>query len=102
VLLRTDSTYDLYGAQLTAPPHGVVMSPRIDRVRIGRESPAARLAAQTPVGSSFLGWSRFPYFVDMGRHDSGGVFIGDARYARGSEETWAGVLVPLRTPPATP
>lgn len=93
VLVRSDSAYDLYEGRVGAT--GVVLSARIDRVPTGTDSPNARRATQTHTGSQFLRWSRFPYFVAGGGSDSGRVFIGDARYARGSEETWAGTWVTL-------
>ena len=47
-------------------------------------------------GERFLRWSRFPYFVRGAGSDSGTVFVGDARYTSGTEESWAGIRVPLK------
>ncbi len=93
VLVRSDSVYDLYAALFTAA--GAQLGSRVDRVTTGLGSPIAAEAAATPNGAAFLQWSRFPYVVADSASVSRGAFIGDARYARGSEETWAGVRVPL-------
>lgn len=91
VLVRADSTYDVYDARFTYT--GATIGSRIDRLPIGGASVVATEASQTAEGREFLSWSRFPYFVAGVRGDSSAVFIGDARYARGAERTWAGVLV---------
>jgi len=57
--------------------------------------PLSVAAQETDEYRRFMRWSRFPYFIPAPDGDSSVVFIGDARYARGSDDTWAGVRVRL-------
>lgn len=57
--------------------------------------PLSVAAQETDEYRRFMRWSRFPYFIPAPDGDSSVVFIGDARYARGSGDTWAGVRVRL-------
>jgi len=56
--------------------------------------PLSRAAKLTDEYRRFARWSRFPYFVPAADGDSS-VFVGDARYARGTSTTWAGTLIRL-------
>lgn len=56
--------------------------------------PLSRAAMATDEYRRFMRWSRFPYFVPGAAGDST-VFVGDARYARGTRTTWAGTLIRL-------
>ena len=56
--------------------------------------PLSRAAQATDEYRRFMRWSRFPYFVPAAAGDST-VFVGDARYARGTSTTWAGTLIRL-------
>ena len=51
-------------------------------------------------GERFLRWSRFPYFARLDVTPPA-AFVGDVRYASGTEESWAGIRVPLAAPPGT-
>ena len=62
----------------------------------GATSAIVMAVRATTSGERFLRWSRFPYFVRGTGSDSGTVFVGDARYASGTEESWAGIRVPLK------
>ncbi len=73
------------------------------RVSLGRvtefvptnaQDPLSRAAQATDEYRRFMRWSRFPYFVPAVDGDST-VFVGDARYARGTSTTWAGTLIRL-------
>jgi hypothetical protein len=79
----------------------------MDRDEIPRNDtlPEARAAALTPVGRTFLGWSRFPYFVVQPRGDSTLVRLVDARYGSPNNDSWAAmsVVVPAgASPDSTP
>lgn len=67
-------------------------------IEINRDDPLAQRAAMTPEGRAFLGWSRLPFFVIERRQDSALVRIADARYTRGTVDSWASVriVVPAR------
>lgn len=77
------------------------------RVSLGRvtefvptnaQDPLSRAAQATDEYRRFARWSRFPYFVPAADGDST-VFVGDARYARGTSTTWAGTLIRLSRRP---
>jgi hypothetical protein len=55
----------------------------------------ARVRA-TVAGERFLRWSRFPYYVRGSGADSNTIFVGDARYASGTTESWAGIRVQVK------
>lgn len=59
----------------------------------GLDHPGAVAARDTDAGRRFLYWSRLPYFVAGVDGDSGLVHIGDARYTRGTAESWAAIRV---------
>lgn len=58
--------------------------------------PLSRAARATDEYRRFARWSRFPYFIPNPAGDTAAVFVGDARYARGSDDTWAGVRIRVR------
>jgi inner membrane protein len=60
------------------------------------DHPLTRLALATDEYRRFARWSRFPYFIPNPDGDTNSVFVGDARYARGSSDTWAGVRIRVR------
>lgn len=60
------------------------------------EHPLSRTALATDEYRRFARWSRFPYFIPNPDGDTNSVFVGDARYARGSGDTWAGVRIRVR------
>lgn len=62
------------------------------------DHPLSRAAQGTEEYRRFVRWSRFPYFIPAPDGDSSVVFVGDARYARGSGETWAGIRIRLEAP----
>lgn len=62
----------------------------------GATSDIVMAVRATTSGGRFLRWARFPYFVRGTGSDSGTVFVGDARYSSGTEESWAGIRVPLK------
>lgn len=47
----------------------------------------------TRAGADFLTWARVPYFVPGAGAQAGTIFVGDARYAEGTSESWAGIRV---------
>lgn len=93
VLHVTDSGYVLrnVSAGLTRVSVGEVT----EFVPTRDQEPLSIAARATDDYRRFMRWSRFPYFVPAPDGDSSVVFIGDARYARGSGNTWAGVRVHL-------
>ena len=94
VLVRNASSYLWFEALVR--PGAVVLSTRRSEVPIGLTDPRAHNAAATAQGTTFLRWSRFPYFVSGVDGDSAAVFIGDLRYTRGTQESWAATRVVLR------
>ncbi len=65
--------------------------------------PAFLVAAETPVGRSFLGWARFPtiQIQQSGGPDRFVVHMVDLRYARGPGERFGTVSIPVTLPPHT-
>ena len=61
--------------------------------------PLSEAARATDEYRRFARWSRFPYFIPAPDGDSTGVVVGDARYARGSDDSWAGVRIRMAPPP---
>lgn len=63
----------------------------------GSAAPAARLAARTPRGRTFLRWARFPFFELAGRDGcpATAVCLRDARYFA---QAWAEVAIPRESP----
>jgi inner membrane protein len=61
----------------------------------GRNTDLARAAAETPDGSAFLSWSRFPRFAAEPGGDGQLVRISDMRYADVRGRGWASVVVRL-------
>lgn len=57
------------------------------------EDPRARAAAASDTGRRFFRWTRLPYFVCPPGGRGGVVKIGDVRYTRDEEASWASVLV---------
>ena len=98
VLVRRDSTYDHHTARWTL--RGLELSPLEGRTPIG-DAPALRPAVMANVdGERFLRWSRFPYFARLDVTPPA-AFVGDVRYASGTEESWAGIRVRLAAPPGS-
>lgn len=54
---------------------------------------AATAATRGPAVRKFLSWARFPYYLVEDRGDRYVVRIGDARYTREPEGSWAGMAV---------
>lgn len=94
VLVRQDSAYRDYDGHMTW--RGAELGALLSETPVRDQDPASRAAARAPGGKVFLGWSRFPYFVPDIDGDITKVFIGDARYTRGTENSWASTLVNLR------
>lgn len=61
-------------------------------------SPVGAAAASTPRVRAFLGWARFPVFLETRGADGPALRVRDIRYP-GRAGEWAGVTIPL---PATP
>jgi len=63
------------------------------------DDPAARAAAETPLGRQYLTWSRFPFFVVERAPAGTVVYLNDARYSGPSgRDGWAGLRIPLPDP----
>jgi inner membrane protein len=90
-LVRTDSGYAV--RYVRAGLTRVAVDSLHEFLRTRADDPLSAAARATDAYRRFTRWSRFPYFVPAPDGDSGVVFIGDARYARGSGETWAGLRV---------
>jgi inner membrane protein len=95
VLIRRDSTYDHHTARFTL--HGPDLSPLEAQTPIGDEAALRPAVAATVDGERFLRWSRFPYYARLGVTPPA-AFVGDVRYASGTDESWAGIRVPLAAP----
>ncbi|MGH7713620.1 MAG: hypothetical protein ACREOG_20210, partial [Gemmatimonadaceae bacterium] len=89
--VTTDSGYAL--RQVRAGPSRVTVGDVVEFVPTRQNEPLSQAARATDDYRRFMRWSRLPYFIPAPDGDSTVVFIGDARYARGSDETWAGVRV---------
>jgi inner membrane protein len=61
--------------------------------------PLSQGARTTDRYRRFARWSRFPYFIPAPDGDSSVVFVGDARYARGSDRSWASVRIRISPGP---
>jgi inner membrane protein len=60
-------------------------------IRTGNDPGVMDTLRATRDGANFLRWSRFPYVVR--ERAAGTIFLGDVRYSRGTEESWAGIRV---------
>jgi len=94
VLVRRDATYEWHAALVGAG--SIDVSAPTSVMQIGAHDLHAQAASRTPEGKGFLRWSRFPYFVSGVDGDSTVVFLGDARYTIGTQESWAATRVTLR------
>jgi inner membrane protein len=94
-LAATDSGYVL--RQVRAGLRVAIEEP-YEFLATHRDHPLSRAAQETEEYRRFMRWSRFPYFVPAPDGDSSVVFVGDARYARGSGNTWAGIRIKLDAP----
>ncbi len=92
-LIRTDSGYVV--RLVRAGVTGVAVGPVSEFLPTRRNEPLSLAARATDDFRRFARWSRFPYFIPAPAGDSSVVFVGDARYARGSGDTWAGVPIRL-------
>jgi len=91
VVIDGEDGYRLGVVNLLPRPHF-----RLDARRIPKgESAAARLAAATSDGRTFLRWARFPFFeVDDSKGDPA-VYIIDARYTLDRNALFGAVRIPL-------
>ncbi len=94
-LIVTDSGYILRNVHAGLR---VSMGRVTEFVPTNAQDPLSRAAQATDEYRRFTRWSRFPYFVPAANGDST-VFVGDARYARGTSTTWAGTLIRLSRGP---
>ena len=95
-LVKTDSGYVL--RRVTAGLTGVRTREITEFVPTRADEPLSVAATATDDYRRFMRWSRFPYFIPAPDGDSSVVFVGDARYARGSDDTWAGVRIRVAPP----
>jgi inner membrane protein len=95
-LVVTDSGYELRRAR--SGLSAVRVESVHEFVPTRADDPLSVAARDTDEYRRFARWTRFPYFVPAPDGDSSVVFVGDARYARGSDKSWASVRVriPLR------
>ncbi len=91
--VTTDSGYVL--RQVRAGLPNVPVREVVEFVPTRQHEPLSRSAQATDDYRRFARWSRLPYFIPAPDGDSNVVFVGDARYARGSGETWAGAKIRL-------
>jgi len=89
----TDSGYVI--RTVRAGLTGVAVEPAREFLPTNAGAPLSEAARGTDEYRRFARWSRFPYFVPAPDGDSSVVFVGDARYARGSDDSWAGVRIRL-------
>lgn len=69
-------------------------------VDVRADDPAARVAAETPLGRQYLTWSRFPFFVVERGPTGTTVYLNDARYSGPSaRDGWAGLEIPVASAP---
>jgi membrane-bound metal-dependent hydrolase YbcI (DUF457 family) len=94
-LIVTDSGYILRNVHAGLR---VSIGATTEFVPTNANDPLSRAAQATDEYRRFMRWSRFPYFVPAAAGDSM-VFVGDARYARGTSTTWAGTLIRLSQRP---
>jgi inner membrane protein len=68
----------------------------IVRDSVGADGPGVREASRTPAGTAFLGWARLPYFHSQPQGEYAEVLLGDMRYGRGPDGSWASVRQVVR------
>jgi len=93
VLIDGEDAYRLGVVKLLPSPHFILGGRRIPK----GEGAAARLAAATGAGRTFLGWARFPYFEIDDSKTKPAVCIIDARYTRNRNAIFGAVRIPLST-----
>jgi inner membrane protein len=93
-LVATDSGYALRPVRAGVTRVGVETVGEF--LASNADDPLSQAARGTDEYRRFARWSRFPYFIPAPDGDSSVVFVGDARYARGSADTWAGVRIRVR------
>ncbi len=96
-LVVTDSGYSLQPVR--ASPTSVGIGDVSEFLPTNARDPLSEAARATDEYRRFARWSRFPYFIPAPDGDTTVVFVGDARYARGSDESWAGVRIRLAPRP---
>lgn len=95
-LIVTDSGYVLRNVHAGLR---VSLGPPTEFLPTLAQHPLSRAAMATDEFRRFARWSRFPYFVPAPDGDSSVVFVGDARYARGTRTTWAGTRIRISRGP---
>jgi hypothetical protein len=68
-----------------------------ETIAINRDDPAVKLAVAEPALSSFLDWSRFPFFVVSKQGARTVVRVSDARYSNSKGTGWASVTIEIPT-----
>jgi inner membrane protein len=96
-LVSTDSGYVL--RPVRAGPTSVGIGDLNEFLPTNARDSLSQAARATDEYRRFARWSRFPYFIPAPDGDSTVVFVGDARYARGSDDSWAGVRIRLAPQP---
>jgi inner membrane protein len=93
VVIDGESAYRLGVVKLLPLPHFFLDERRIPK----GEGAAARLAASTGDGQTFLRWARFPFFeIDDSKADPA-VYIIDARYTLDRNALFGALRIPLAT-----
>jgi len=91
VVIDGESAYRLGVVKLLPSPHFFLEERRVPK----GEGAAARLAAATGAGRTFLRWARFPFFeIDDSKAESV-VYIIDARYTLDRNALFGAVRIPL-------
>jgi inner membrane protein len=91
VVIDGKSAYRVGVVKLLPFPHFFLDERRIPK----GEGPAARLAAATDAGQTFLRWARFPFFEIDDSKTEPAVYIIDARYTLDRDAIFGSVRIPL-------
>jgi inner membrane protein len=93
VVIDGEFAYRLGVVKLLPRPHFILGERRVPK----GESAAARLAAATGAGRSFLQWARFPFFEIDDSKTEPAVYIIDARYTLDRNALFGSIRIPLST-----
>ena len=93
VVIDGKSAYRVGVVKLLPSPHFFLDERRIPK----GEGSAARLAAATDAGRTFLRWARFPFFEIDDSKTEPAVYIIDARYTLDRNALFGSVRIPLST-----
>jgi len=94
VVIDGEIAYRLGVVNLLPSPHFSLDERRIPK----GEGAAARLAAATSAGQTFLRWARFPFFeFDNSNEAKPAVYIIDARYTLDRNVLFGAIRIPVAT-----